>query len=243
MAGGTYSALSGLQTRLAQLDRIASDIANAGTAGYKTERVPTVEARRPDFGQVLQTAIDVAAAPGLIDFRDGSIQTTNRDLDVALDGRGFFEIETPQGVALHAQRPVLAPAGRHARHRRRRRRPAATAAAPIVVGQGAIAFEPDGSVRAGGVLAGKLKIVDFGDYVGLRREEAATSAPRPARRRSAAPATSRVRGGALEASNVQLPERMVQLTEVSRAFEALQRGITTLMNDVDGRAISELGRR
>ena len=58
-----------------------------------------------------------------------------------------------------------------------------------------------------------------------------------------APATSRVRGGALESSNVQLPERMVQLTEVSRAFEALQRGITTLMNDVDGRAISELGRR
>ena len=97
MAGGTYSALSGLQTRLAQLDRIASDIANAGTAGYKTERVPTVEARRPDFDQVLQTAIDVAAAPGLIDFRDGSIQTTNRDLDVALDGRGFFEIETAQG--------------------------------------------------------------------------------------------------------------------------------------------------
>ena len=33
------------------------------------------------------------------------------------------------------------------------------------------------------------------------------------------------------------------LTEVARAFEALQRGITTLMNDVDGRAISELGRR
>ena len=42
---------------------------------------------------------------------------------------------------------------------------------------------------------------------------------------------------------MQLAERMVQLTEVSRAFEALQRGITMLMNDVDGRAISELGRR
>jgi flagellar basal-body rod protein FlgF len=241
MAGGTYSALSGLQTRLAQLDRIASDIANAGTAGYKTERVPTVEARRPDFGQVLQTAIDVAAAPGLIDFRDGQIQTTNRDLDVALDGRGFFEVDTPQGV-------------RYTRSGQFSRQPDGTlvtadgnvirgdTGGPIVVGQGAIAFEPDGSVRAGGVLAGKLKVVDFGDYVGLRREgnffraDAGSVA-------TAAPPTSRVLGGALEASNVQLPERMVQLTEVSRAFEALQRGITTLMNDVDGRAISELGRR
>ena len=98
-------------------------------------------------------------------------------------------------------------------------------------------------MRAGGVLAGKLKVVDFGDYVGLRREgghfrpEAGLDAD------GGRPTTSRVRGGALEASNVQLPERMVQLTEVSRAFEALQRGITTLMNDVDGRAITELGRR
>jgi flagellar basal-body rod protein FlgF len=241
MAGGTYSALSGLQTRLAQLDRIASDIANAGTAGYKTERVPTVEARRPDFGQVLQTAIDVAAAPGLIDFRDGSMQTTNRDLDVALDGRGFFEIETAQGP-------------RYTRNGQFSRRPDGTIVTadgnavhgenggPIVVGEGAIAFEPDGTVRAGGVLAGKLKVVDFGDYVGLRREGGYFRAE-PGTTPTTAPGTSRVRGGALESSNVQLPERMVQLTEVSRAFEALQRGITTLMNDVDGRAISELGRR
>lgn len=241
MAGGTYSALSGLQTRLAQLDRIASDIANAGTAGYKTERVPTVESRRPDFGQVLQTAIDVAAAPGLIDFRDGQVQTTNRDLDVALDGRGFFEIETPQGT-------------RYTRSGQFSRQPDGTLVTsdghvvrgdggdPIVVGPGAIAFEPDGTVRAGGVLAGKLKVVDFGDYIGLRREGnhfRASAGMTP----TAAPTASRVLGGALEASNVQLPERMVQLTEVSRAFEALQRGITTLMNDVDGRAITELGRR
>jgi flagellar basal-body rod protein FlgF len=111
------------------------------------------------------------------------------------------------------------------------------------VGEGAIAFEPDGAVRAGGVLAGKLKIVDFGDYVGLRREEAGRFRAEGGSTPVDAPATSRVRGGTLESSNVQLPERMVQLTEVSRAFEALQRGITTLMNDVDGRAISELGRR
>jgi flagellar basal-body rod protein FlgF len=241
MAGGTYSALSGLQTRLAQLDRIAADIANAGTAGYKTERVPTVEARRPDFNQVLQTAIDVAAAPGLVDFRDGQLQTTNRDLDVALEGRGFFEVATAQGL-------------RYTRNGQFSRRPDGTlvtadgdavqgdGGGPILVGQGAIAFEPDGSVRAGGVLAGKLKIVDFGDYVGLRRE-GGHFRPEAGLAPTAAPATSRVHGGALEASNVQLPERMVQLTEVSRAFEALQRGITTLMNDVDGRAISELGRR
>jgi flagellar basal body rod protein FlgG len=241
MAGGAYSALSGLRTRLAQLDRIAADIANSGTAGYKTERVPTVEARRPDFNQVLQTAIDVAAAPGLVDFRDGSLQTTGRDLDVALEGRGFFEIETTEGV-------------RYTRNGQFSRRPDGTlvtadggivrgdTGTPITVGLGAIGIEPDGTVHAGGALAGKLKIVDFGDYVGLRREESGRFRAETGSTPGAAPATSRVHGGALESSNVQLPERMVQLTEVSRAFEALQRGITTLMNDVDGRAITELGR-
>lgn len=239
MAGGTYSALSGLRTRLEQLDRIAADIANAGSAGYKTERVPTVQANRPDFGQVLQTAIDVSAAPGLVDFRDGQIQTTGRDLDVALEGRGFFEIETAQGL-------------RYTRNGQFTRRPDGTIVTadgdivrgdngPIVLGVGAVSIEPDGEVHAGGVRAGKLKVVDFGDYVSLRRE--GTGFRADGQTPAAAPANSRVFGGALESSNVQLPERMVQMTEVARAFEALQRGITTLMNDVDGRAISELGRR
>ena len=112
--------------------------------------------------------------------------------------------------------------------RRRRRVRRATAAAAITAGARArSSFEPDGTVRAGGVVAGKLKIVDFGDYVGAApRGRRRASAPRPRSTPVDAPATSRVRGGALEQSNVQLPERMVQLTEVARAFEALQRGIT-----------------
>jgi len=51
-----------------------------------------------------------------------------------------------------------------------------------------------------------------------------------------------VKNGVLEGSNVSLAERLVQVTEASRSFEALQRGISILMNDVDGRAITELGR-
>ena len=46
MAGGAYSALSGMRMRLDDLDRLAADLANAGTAGYKTERTSTEEARR-----------------------------------------------------------------------------------------------------------------------------------------------------------------------------------------------------
>jgi flagellar basal-body rod protein FlgF len=241
MAGGSYVALSGLRTRFEQLDRLSSDIANAGTAGYKSERVTTAEAQRPDFGQVLQTAIDVSAAPGIIDFRVGSIQTTGRDLDVALDGKGFFVVDTPTGP-------------RYTRNGQFSRRADGTLVTadghtvqgdqgPIKLGEGAITFEADGTIRTGGVVAGKLQIVDFGDYLSLRREDGARFRPETSTTPTAAGATTTVRGGALEASNVTVAERMVQLTEVARAFEALQRGMTTLMNDVDGRAINELGRR
>ena len=99
-------------------------------------------------------------------------------------------------------------------------------------------------MRAGGVVAGKLKIVDFGDYVGAARAKTArASAPRPAttptaRRRPRASAAARS-----SSRTCTLVERMVQLTEVRARFEALQRGISMLMNDIDGRAITELGRR
>jgi hypothetical protein len=38
-------------------------------------------------------------------------------------------------------------------------------------------------------------------------------------------------------------DRMAALTDATRGFEALQRGLSVLINDIDGRAISELGRR
>jgi flagellar basal-body rod protein FlgF len=242
MAGGSYVALSGLRTRLEQLDRISADLANANTAGYKTERVATAEALRPDFGQVLQTAIDVSAAPGMIDFRTGSIENTGRDLDVAIEGKGFFVVETAAGP-------------RYTRNGQFSRRSDGTLVTSdglevqgeqgriVIPAAGRVSFESDGTIRAvDGTVAGKLKIVDFGDYVGLRREDGARFRPEAGNTATPTTATT-VRGGSLEGSNVTMAERMVQLTEVSRAFEGLQRGVSTLMNDIDGRAISELGRR
>ena len=52
-----------------------------------------------------------------------------------------------------------------------------------------------------------------------------------------------IHSGALEQSNVQLSERMAQMTDVSRTFDSLSRGVSVLMNDIEGRAITELGRR
>jgi len=241
MAGGAYIALTGLRSRMEQLDRLAADIANVGTAGYKAERVTHVAVDRPNFNQVLESAIDVAAGPGRIDQRTGAMTTTGRELDFAIEGSGFFVIDTPggprytrngqfdrraDGVLVTADRmPVLGDDGR-----------------AIKLDEGKVTVEADGTVHAGTEVAGKLRIVDFSSYTGLVREEAgrfrATGDAVP----QALP-TAMVRGQSLEQSNVSLPERMVQLTEAARSFEALQRGLGVMLNDVEGRAISEFGRR
>jgi flagellar basal-body rod protein FlgF len=242
MAGGSYAALSGLRTRLEQLDRLASDIANAKTAGYKAERVTTHAAQRPNFGKALQAAVDVAPGPGHLDFRPGAMEKTNRDLDFAIEGRGFFVVDTTQGprytrngnFSLTADGTVVTADGF----------PVQTAAGPLKVGRnaGPISVADDGTVSVGSQTAGKLRVVDFGDYSELQREDLGRFRVPTTVTPTEAP-TATVRSGMLEASNVSVVDRMVALTEVSRGFEALQRGLNILSTELDGRAITELGRR
>ncbi len=240
MAGGIYTALSGMQARLDQLDRLASDIANVGTAGYKAERTSTIAAERPSFQNALESAIDVATGPGRLDFRSGAVVTTGRDLDLALEGRGFFVVATPQGE-------------RYTRNGQFDRRADGTLTTadgmavqgvdgPITLAKGEITIEGDGTVRAGDTVAGRLRVVDIGDYSTLVREDAGRFRV-PAGTALVAPPGTAVRGGALEQSNVSVADRMAQLIEVRRTFEALQRGLTMLANDIDQRAINEFGRR
>jgi flagellar basal body rod protein FlgG len=113
---------------------------------------------------------------------------------------------------------------------------------PITLTPGPLAISEDGTIRSGATIAGKLQIVEFASDGEIERDSGA-------RFRAAAGAEptavegARVVGGALEQSNVSVVERMVALTEINRGFEGLQKGISVLFNDIDGRAITELGRK
>jgi flagellar basal-body rod protein FlgF len=240
MAGSYYIALSGMQARMDALDRLASDIANVNTAGYKSERATTAEAERADFGASLQAAIDVADGPSRIDLRAGAITATGRDLDAAIEGPGMFTVSTPGGTRYT----------RDGRFVRRADGVLSTSTgdpvtgadgSTITISPGPVEISADGSVRAGGVTAGRLQIVEFSDPAALVRDgvsllRSTGEVPRPA-------AQSEVKSGALEQSNVSVPDRIVELASVSRNFETMQRALSMLSNDIDQRAITELGRR
>jgi len=238
MPGGSYVALSGMRSRLDQLDRLASDIANVGTAGYKTERTSQAEADRPVFDAALQSAIDVSAGDTRLDTTPGAINSTGRDLDLAIEGKGFFEVQTAAGV-------------RYTRNGHFTRQTDGTLATadggvvlgangPLKVGPGKITVGDDGTVAADGAAAGKLLVVNFAAPGLLARE---TGSMLRADNLTAVPATDfTIRPGALEQANVSVVERISELTDVNRSFEALQKAVSVLMNDVDGRAIDTLGR-
>jgi flagellar basal body rod protein FlgG len=238
MSGGAYSALTGMRARLDELDRLAADLANISTAGYKVERAGTLVSER-DFATTLESAVDVVAGQTKIDFRPGTLANTGRDLAVAIDGRGFFVVQTPAGdrytrngsfsrradgvLTTSLGEPVLGEDGE------------------IRLGRGPITIEEDGTIKAGAAVAGKLEIVEFERDTDLVRESGARfrsiagATPRPA--------AGKLLGGVLEQSNASVVDLMAKLTEVSRGFESLQKGVSTLQNDLDLRAISELARR
>jgi flagellar basal body rod protein FlgG len=238
MAGGYYTALSGMRTRQDALDRLASDIANSSTSGYKTERAGTEEAQRPSFGATLQSAVDVANGHSRLDLRPGAFASTGRNLDVAIAGKGYFVVETPQGdrytrnghlirrpdgvLATDESNPILGEGG------------------PITIGEGEVQVDPDGTIRAGRTIAGKLRIVEFDEGTELARDSGAIfrTAGTP---KDVVGAT--VTAGNLEQSNVSIVERIAELTDVSRSYETLLRSVSILMNDVDKTAIGELGRK
>lgn len=237
MAGGYYTALSGMRTRMDALDRIASDIANASTAGYKTERGTTAESNRPSFGATLQAAVDVTTGSTQVDLRAGALVPTNRPLDLAIEGGGFFAVETPQGP-------------RYTRNGHLSRRADGMLAndegdavlgtkGPIPIGSSDVQVDPDGTVRSGGAIAGTLKIVDFAPGVKLEKEGGSRF------RTEATPTAVQhpiVTAGSLEQSNVSVVERIAEMTEASRNYETLLRGVSVLMNDIDRGAIEQLGR-
>jgi flagellar basal body rod protein FlgG len=243
MSGGAYSALSGMLTRIGELDRLASDLANVGTAGYKTERAARVASERDGrFRLALDSAVDVTDGERRVDFRAGSLATTGRDLDLAIDGKGFFVLATPNGqrytrngsftrradglLTTAEGEPVLGEGGREG--------------GQIRLGPGKITVDQDGTIRTGDTVAGRLRVVELAE-TSIDRESGARFRAMPGA--TPRPATGKVIGGALEQANVGVVDRMVALTEIKRSFEALQRGATVLMNDIDGRAITELGRR
>lgn len=116
---GIFTALSGALAQTTKIDTIANNIANVNTTGFKRDQQTFGEylTAFEKEGQVIQVPRVPASVESFYDmnggekafvnstgtytnFEQGSLKYTGGKLDLAIDGAGFFEVSTPQGVQL-----------------------------------------------------------------------------------------------------------------------------------------------
>ena len=94
MGNGIYTALSGAVAQGQAFDVAANNIANAGTTGFKAERLHFDEALTAAKGR---DGAFVEVGGSTTDTRAGNLRATGNPLDLALQGDGYFVLDTAQG--------------------------------------------------------------------------------------------------------------------------------------------------
>src|SRR5262245_33624348 len=96
MDSGMYVAISAQVALERRLDTIAQNVANLGTAGYRADEIK-FDAEMSKAGE--DSTAFVSSGETYISRRAGALTQTDNPLDVAVQGDGWFAINTPRGVA------------------------------------------------------------------------------------------------------------------------------------------------
>ncbi|MFS2221036.1 flagellar basal-body rod protein FlgG [Pantoea sp. B65] len=232
---------TGLAAQDAKMTAISNNLANVNTTGFKRDRVvfqdlfyqtPRAPGTMLDQNNVAPNGVQFGSGVRILgtqkQFTVGSMQVTNQDLDVAITGQGFFQVETldgdiaytragnlsisPDGVLTNAQGLPLVPQIELPEHTKK------------------LSIAKDGTVTAsvGGetdaVELGQITLVNFVNPGGLEavggnlyRETAASG--EAVEGVPGEEAFGALEQGSLEGSNVQVVEEMVDMITVQRAYE------------------------
>jgi flagellar basal-body rod protein FlgG len=231
MIKGIYSSEAAMRPKMTRMEVLANNLANINSTGFKKDRV---------FVRMLQEST-AAGAEGrtdmsnvqierAVDFSAGPLRQTDNPFDLAIDGKGFFTVETPNGIRLTRNGnftlatdgtlttpegyAVLGNAGR------------------IIIPniekleQRSISITPSGEVLNGKEPLGTLRIVEPEQEPMLRKDQQSLFfLEQGGQVRDLKPETVSIRQGFLEESNVDGIEEMIAMIELSRAFETDQRMI------------------
>jgi flagellar basal-body rod protein FlgF len=215
MENTSYVAMSRQMALMLQLDQVANNIANATTAGYQAQRMM--------FAEVLIDVPDgepmrmVESAGEYRDLSSGPMVSTGNDLDLAIEGDGYFVLQTPAGerytrhgsFRLDQAGQVVNSLGY----------PLLSDGGPITINpeDGPISIARDGTVSTAAGRQGKVRVVRFEDAQQLEKtvnslfssEDPALPIERPT-----------IEQGSLEMSNVQPVVELTSMIEIMREFQA-----------------------
>jgi len=249
MDSGYYAAFAGLVARTQALDTAASNLANTQTAGYRAEREyfrsvlldPLGTDARTGGSQLGSTVNDFGVLGGdHLDQAQGTLTPTGNPLDLAIEGQGFFAIQTPNGVrytrdgSFHRTRdgqlvaasgePVLSSRGQ-----------------PIPVPPGAIAIGADGALSVDGGTVATVGVFAFPAGTQLT-PEGKNRLVAPPKAVAALATGAIVHQGALESANEDVIQGSLDLILMQRQAETMQRALTIFHTEFNKTAAEDLPR-
>lgn len=257
---GVYAALSGAMAQAQRLDTIANNIANVNTPGFKrdeqTFREYLTANERPDevldaskIPNSIESFYDmksgdlsfVDSAGTYTDHSQGRLVATGGQLDVALDGAGYFEVMTPGGLRLTRQGgfnidgqgqlvtkegyPVMAQGA-----------PGADPASRVIrlTGEGQPRISEDGQVFQGNDALGQVSVVEVANRDHLSKIGDGFYDFKPGTQPEVSNAQNvTLRQGFIETSNVNIVKEMTDMITATRTFETAKKAIDAYdsMND------------
>lgn len=242
MDSGYYAAMTGLEARSQALDTAATNLANAQTPGYRAEReyFRSVLLGPDAFDSQLGETVNNYGLLGgdRLSLTQGSLQQTGNPLDLAIEGQGFFEIQTANGPrftrdgAFHRARngqmvtdagePVLSPTGQ-----------------PLALPPGQVSIGADGTISVDGGAAGTVGVFTFPAGAQLTPEGAnryiGPKDVKPVISRSAA-----IHQGAIESANEDVIQGSLDLVTMQRQAEMMLRALTIFHTEFNKFATEDL---
>ena len=237
------AAAGGLRSRAESLDILANNLANANTAGFKGD----LERFAPYISEDAQSdPLFPWNSPNLVpdmqrhwvDFTQGAVERTDRNLDLAIEGKGFFSVEGPQGKLYT----------RNGNFQMRKD-------GAVVTIQGYPLLQADGTqlkvdpaqpmeiTRTGAVMQQGQQIASIPLFETNDQESVSKSGLNYFKWSNPATPLNEIelRQGFLEGANVSPAQSAVRLVNIMRQFESLQKAVS-LSTEMNRRAVEDVAR-
>lgn len=257
MIRGLYTAVTGLITGEAKQSTVTNNLANANTTGFKSENLSIKK-----FDDVLiqnydkivngvntKTIIGSLSMGSEIDdintdLTQGVIQTTDKSTDFAIEGSGFFTVQSDNGIEIKnyytrsgdfhvdGRGYLVTDSGDKVLFKNK----LTNEIGPLFVGDGKLESDKNGNISLNGENIYKLDTVDFVDYKSIKKiGDNLYDAENPIQNNNII-----VRQNALEKSNVNVTNEIVNMMTIMRNFESNQKVIQSI-DETLGKAVNELG--
>lgn len=244
MDSGYYAAMTGLLARTQALDTAAANLANAQTPGYRAEREYFRSALLgPDAAdsQLGRTVNHFGLLGGnRLSLAQGPLQPTGNPLDLAIEGQGFFQIQSANGARFtrdgsfhRSQAGVLVTAEGEAVLSR--------SGKPIQVPPGDVSVGANGVISVAGGAVDTVGVFTFAATVELTPEGANRYKAPPVAVPQAS-SDSAIHQGALESANQDAIQGTLDLVVMQRQAEMMQKALTVFHTEFNKFASEDLAR-